>query len=48
VGPAVAWDLVQTFLTAEFSQGERHLRRLGKIASVEAGSVCLITPSISS
>ena len=36
VGPAVAWDLVQTFLTAEFSQGERHLRRLGKVASVEA------------
>jgi ribose 5-phosphate isomerase B len=37
VGPAVAWDLVQTFLTAEFSQGERHLRRLGKVAFVEAG-----------
>jgi ribose 5-phosphate isomerase B len=37
VGPAVAWDLVQTFLAAEFSQGERHLRRLGKVASVEAG-----------
>jgi ribose 5-phosphate isomerase B len=37
VGPAVAWDLVQTFLTAEFSQGERHLRRLAKVASVEAG-----------
>jgi ribose 5-phosphate isomerase B len=37
VGPAVAWDLVQTFLAAEFNQGERHLRRLGKVASVEAG-----------
>jgi ribose 5-phosphate isomerase B len=37
VGPAVAWDVVQTFLDAEFSQGERHLRRLGKVASVEAG-----------
>ena len=36
VGPAVAWDLVQTFLTAEFSQAPRHLRRLGKIASLEA------------
>ena len=35
VGPAVAWDLVQTFLTAEFSQAERHLRRLGKVASLE-------------
>jgi ribose 5-phosphate isomerase B len=35
VGPAVAWDLVQTFLAAEFSQAERHLRRLGKVASLE-------------
>jgi ribose 5-phosphate isomerase B len=38
VGPAVAWDLVQTFLTAEFSQAERHLRRLGKVARMEAQS----------
>jgi ribose 5-phosphate isomerase B len=37
VGPAVAWDLVKTFLAAEFSQAERHLRRLGKVASLEAG-----------
>jgi ribose 5-phosphate isomerase B len=37
VGPSVAWDLVETFLTAEFSQAERHLRRLGKVASLEAG-----------
>jgi ribose 5-phosphate isomerase B len=37
VGPAVAWDLVETFLAAEFSQAERHLRRLGKVASLEAG-----------
>ena len=36
VGPAVAWDLVQTFLAAEFSQAPRHLRRLEKIASLEA------------
>jgi ribose 5-phosphate isomerase B len=35
VGPAVAWDLVQTFLEAKFSQAERHLRRLGKLASLE-------------
>ena len=33
VGPEVAWDLVQTFLTAEFSQAPRHLRRLGKVAA---------------
>jgi ribose 5-phosphate isomerase B len=37
VGPAVAWDLVQTFLMAEFSHAERHLRRLTKVASLEAG-----------
>ena len=36
VGPEVAWDLVQTFLAAEYSQAERHLRRLGKVASLEA------------
>jgi len=35
VGPAVAWDLVQTFLACEFSGAERHLRRLGKVASLE-------------
>ncbi len=36
IGPEVAWDRVQTFLAAEFSQAERHLRRLGKVASLEA------------
>ncbi len=36
VGAAVAWDLVQTFLDAEFSQAERHLRRLGKVTAREA------------
>ncbi|MBO0695339.1 MAG: RpiB/LacA/LacB family sugar-phosphate isomerase [Verrucomicrobia bacterium] len=35
VGPAVAWDLVKTFLAAEFSQAPRHLRRLSKVASLE-------------
>ena len=35
VGPAVAWDLVQTFLAAEFSNATRHLRRLGKVDSLE-------------
>ena len=39
VGPAVARDLVNTFLAAEFSQAERHLRRLGKVASLEAQAV---------
>lgn len=35
IGPSLAWDLVETFLAAEFSQAERHLRRLGKVASLE-------------
>lgn len=35
VGLALARDLVDTFLTAEFSRGERHLRRLAKVASLE-------------
>jgi len=34
VGPEVAWDLVQTFLAAQYSQAERHLRRLGKVAAL--------------
>jgi ribose 5-phosphate isomerase B len=37
VGPAVACDLVQAFLAAEFSQADRHLRRLGKVAALEDG-----------
>ena len=36
VGSAAAWDLIQTFLSAKFSEAERHLRRLGKVASLEA------------
>ena len=35
VGAAVALDLVQTFLAAEFSQAQRHLRRLSKVAFLE-------------
>jgi 6-phosphogluconolactonase len=34
-GPGVAWDIVRTFLEAEFSQAPRHLRRLAKVASLE-------------
>ncbi len=36
VGPEVAWDLVQTFLAAKFSNAPRHLRRLNKVASLES------------
>ena len=35
VGPAVAWDLVETFLAAEYSRAERHLRRLGKVTALD-------------
>jgi ribose 5-phosphate isomerase B len=35
VGSAVAWELVQAFLNAEFSHDERHLRRLSKVAARE-------------
>src|SRR5262245_25655448 len=39
VGPAVAWDLVETFLAAEYSQAERHLRRIGKVTALEAAEL---------
>jgi ribose 5-phosphate isomerase B len=39
VGPAVAWDLVQIFLAAEYSQAPRHLRRIGKVAALETTTV---------
>ena len=35
IGPFVAWDLVEAFLGAAFSQAERQRRRLDKIASLE-------------
>ncbi|HTM12443.1 MAG TPA: RpiB/LacA/LacB family sugar-phosphate isomerase [Bryobacteraceae bacterium] len=35
VGTELAWDLVEAFLAAEFSQAERHLRRLAKVAALE-------------
>jgi ribose 5-phosphate isomerase B len=34
-GPEVAWDLMQTFLAAKFSDAPRHLRRLNKVAQLE-------------
>ncbi len=39
VGPEVAWELVLTFLAARFTGAERHQRRLGKVAALEAGMV---------
>jgi ribose 5-phosphate isomerase B len=36
MGSAVAMDLVATFLAARFSDAERHVRRLSKVAAREA------------
>jgi ribose 5-phosphate isomerase B len=35
LGCALAWDLVQTFLRARWTGGERHRRRLAKIEAME-------------
>lgn len=35
VGHALAWELVETFLAAQFSGEERHRRRLSKVAHLE-------------
>jgi ribose 5-phosphate isomerase B len=35
IGPELALEIVDTFLRAQFSQGERHVRRIGKIKAVE-------------
>jgi ribose 5-phosphate isomerase RpiB len=34
--PEDAWDYVMAFVAAEFSQDARHLRRLAKVAALEA------------
>jgi ribose 5-phosphate isomerase B len=39
VGLAVARDLADAFLAAKFTQEERHVRRLRKVASLEAQAV---------
>src|SRR5262245_42901231 len=36
IGPALARTLIEAFLTATFSNEERHLRRLGKIDAIES------------
>lgn len=35
IGVALAKELVENYLRAEFTREERHLRRVGKIASIE-------------
>jgi ribose 5-phosphate isomerase B len=36
IGPMAAEDLVDAFLATAFSHGERHVRRLNKVAELEA------------
>jgi ribose 5-phosphate isomerase B len=36
-GRELAWELIETFLNAEFSGAERHTRRLSKMAALEEG-----------
>ncbi|MGH9385360.1 MAG: ribose 5-phosphate isomerase B [Vicinamibacterales bacterium] len=36
IGPSLARTLIDAFLTATFSNEERHLRRLGKIEAIES------------
>ena len=36
IGPALARTLIDAFLTATFSNEERHIRRLGKIDAIES------------
>lgn len=36
VGDSLALELVRTWLNAKFSGAERHVRRLGKVAEIEA------------
>jgi ribose 5-phosphate isomerase B len=38
-GPAVAWDLAQTYISAEYSRAPRHIRRLSKVAALEKGEL---------
>jgi ribose 5-phosphate isomerase B len=36
IGPSLAWDVIDAFLNATFSQEPRHLRRLSKVAKLES------------
>jgi ribose 5-phosphate isomerase B len=35
IGPELAAELIRAFITAQFSNGERHVRRLQKVAAIE-------------
>ena len=35
IGPALAWELIDTFLTSYFSGASRHRRRMAKVQALE-------------
>ena len=37
VGPELAWEITEAFLSADFSGEERHLRRLAKVEELDKG-----------
>jgi len=39
IGPEVAKELVEAFLSAQFTAEERHLRRTGKVREIERGNL---------
>jgi ribose 5-phosphate isomerase B len=38
IGPELAKEIVSAFLSARFSNDERHIRRVGKIRKIEQGT----------
>jgi ribose 5-phosphate isomerase B len=41
IGPALAWELIETFLKARFSGAVRHQRRIDKVKALEKHEVAL-------
>jgi ribose 5-phosphate isomerase B len=39
IGSNVAFDLLEAFLTATFSNEERHIRRVNKVKAIEQGQL---------
>jgi ribose 5-phosphate isomerase B len=39
IGPSLALEITKIFLSALFSKAERHMRRVAKVAAIEAGEI---------